>query len=368
MIKAALERAATSSPSIQELISQQYVDFSRQLFGDQQVDIYLHVSGGSTRVQGGVFGPQTVDTLAIDPRYLQEIKALIQQLDQSLNLTFNFVATPEQADISFYYSNGISFEGVSDRTVGLSVSYDTGAKYGWELFVNAKAPSFAGRSDYRQYATAHEFGHSLGLEHPFDGADDDLYLSSDYRKSAFPDQTVMAYRTPVGGRWPTWYQPLDLEAMQFVWGANPEAPSLDQQSADPLIGQSIRAESIGDVFRGGYGRNRYSIANDGITDWILISPDGSRQRSLSAKARRQAIDVIAQLGDEDQIAILGAKERHLSFRSTTVKGVGEGVGIYVKNKLEAICTDESFSPRALAALTQAEPISFSPALQSQALG
>ena len=96
----------------------------------------------------------------------------------------------------------------------------------------------------------------------------------------------MAYRTPVGGRWPTWYQPLDLEAMQFVWGANPEAPSQDQQPADPLIGQSIRA-SIGEVLRGGYGRNRYSVANDGITDWILISPDRFRKRSRSAKARRQ---------------------------------------------------------------------------------
>ena len=367
MIRAALERAASSSLSIQELISQQYVDFSRQLFGDQQVDIYLHVSGGSTRVQGGVFGPQTVDTLAIDPQYLQEIKELIQKLDQSLKLTFNFVATPEQADISFYYSNGISFEGVSDRIVGLSVSYDTGKRYGWELFVNAKAPSFAGRSDYRQYATAHEFGHSLGLEHPFDPADDDLYLSSDYRKSAFPDQTVMAYRTPVGGRWPTWYQPLDLEAMQFVWGANPEAPSPDQQPADPLIGQSIQ-ESIGEVLRGGYGRNRYSAANDGITDWILISPDRFRKRSRSAKARRQAIDVIDQLGDEDQIAILGAKERHLSFRSTRVKSVGEGVGIYVKKQLEAICLDERVSTSALAALTRAEAIGFSPRFESQALG
>lgn len=367
MIRAALERAASSSLSIQELISQQYVDFSRQLFGDQQVDIYLHVSGGSTRVQGGVFGPQTVDTLAIDPQYLQEIKELIQKLDQSLKLTFNFVATPEQADISFYYSNGISFEGVSDRTVGLSVSYDTGTRYGWELFVNAKAPSFAGRSDYRQYATAHEFGHSLGLEHPFDPADDDLYLSSDYRKSAFPDQTVMAYRTPAGGRWPTWYQPLDLEAMQFVWGANPEAPSPDQQPADPLIGQSIQ-ESIGEVLRGGYGRNRYSAANDGITDWILISPDRFRKRSRSAKARRQAIDVIDQLGDEDQIAILGAKERHLSFRSTRVKSVGEGVGIYVKKQLEAICLDERVSTSALAALTRAETIGFSPRFESQALG
>jgi hypothetical protein len=69
-----------------------------------------------------------------------------------------------------------------------------------------------------RYATIHEFGHTLGLEHPFDNGDGDYYGSTSSAASAFPEDTVMAYRSPQGSSWPTWYSTNDINALVSVWG------------------------------------------------------------------------------------------------------------------------------------------------------
>jgi len=48
----------------------------------------------------------------------------------------------------------------------------------------------------------HEWSHSLGLEHPFEAGDGDIYRSNiDPCTSAYPEQTVMAYRNPLIEVW-----------------------------------------------------------------------------------------------------------------------------------------------------------------------
>ena len=72
---------------------------------------------------------------------------------------------------------------------------------------------------YRRYAYLHEFGHTLGLEHPFDAADgDSVGGTNPWTSSIFPEDTVMAYRSPLTGQWPQWFSSSDIRALVETWG------------------------------------------------------------------------------------------------------------------------------------------------------
>ena len=67
---------------------------------------------------------------------------------------------------------------------------------------------------YLRYASLHEYGHTLGLEHPFDDSDgDSVGGTNPWMSSVFPEDTVMAYRRPLSGQWPQWFSASDIRAM-----------------------------------------------------------------------------------------------------------------------------------------------------------
>ena len=89
-------------------------------------------------------------------------------------------------------------------------------------------------------------GSPLGLEHPFEDRDGDVFNgNNDPWSSAYPEDTVMAYRSPLNGIWPDFFSDNDIDALIEVWGA--ERQYLDD------IGVQYHGNNFKDDIRGGKG-------------------------------------------------------------------------------------------------------------------
>ncbi len=358
------------------LIAPDFQRFStEQVVTDGVLDLYLHRPAGPVEVNGGGYGAQTIQALPIEDAFVAFFEDALRKLDAELNLDFRLVSSADQADVLLYSDSEIDVGG-GGITLGIALSNDTSQKDFWELMLNT--PAFNGESNYLYYAALHELGHALGLEHPFDATDGDLFKSSNSFRSAYPEETLMAYRNPKGGKWPTWFSTSDLAALKAIWGEETVAPStlLPQR----LIGSPIDDELIGgagpDLLRGelgndlltgaggadelwgGAGSNQFFSSADGAADWLLISSDGS----TNARRNRSSVDEIAALGSEDQVGILGATTRRLRFSpssiNSTAYGQLEGVGIFLGKRLEAVYTGGDLSLAKLRDLTVGLPASY----------
>lgn len=355
------------------LIAPDFVRFTKeQVLDDGVFDIYLHRPAGPVVVNGGGYGPQAIEAVAMDDAFVAFFRDAVQRLDAEIDLDFRFVDTPEAADLRFYFDNQIDVGG-SGVTLGIALSNDTPGRDFWEVMINV--PAFNGALDYLYYAALHEFYHPLGGEHPFDGSDGDVYGSSNSSLSAYPEETLMAYRSPLGESWPTAFTANDLAALKSVWGEESDPPVQPEPQRligtavdDVLIGgpgsEQLRGELGNDALTGGGGSdqlwggpgsNRFFSAGDGAEDWLLISRDGSSK----ARRQRRSVDVIEELGAEDRIGILGAETGKLRFRSTSLQseayGSLSGIGIYVGKRLEAIYTGGELSQAELQSITLGLP-------------
>ena len=280
---------STDPVPTQVLISNASAQFSKQLVApDGVMDLYLHTPGGAVQVDGGGLESQTIQALPISPQDQAFIVSMVTRLDSIIDLDFVFVNDPSQADTLFYYDQEIEIDG-DGITLGLAIS----GPVGWELFINY--PAVVDDKDFRQYVNLHEWGHSLGLEHPFEVGDGDVYANTtDPSASAYPEQTVMAYRSPDGGDWPNFFTTSDLNALIEIWGAEPQwlTPLDDQyvgaayrdvvyggEGRDVLQGEGggdwLDGGSGDDILAGGLGADvfRLSIGNDWILDYSYAAGD-----------------------------------------------------------------------------------------------
>lgn len=180
--------------------------------GDGLVSIYLHRSGGRISIGGGSYGAQWIDSLEIDADLQTWFEELIIELDDILDLDFRFVSDRGSSNLDLYIDTEISV-GPSGKVLGLAIPNSTRSRSWWEIVING--PSILADADYTRFAIAHELGHALGLEHPFDASDGDSVGAA----FADPDTsvTLMSYTRASNG-WPVWFQPADLTAMVSLWG------------------------------------------------------------------------------------------------------------------------------------------------------
>ena len=387
------------------LIEEDFVTATRLATAtDDMLDYYLHTSGGAVTISGGGFGEQIIQSVSISSSDQAYFDAMVRRLDNVIDLDFRRSSTAAEADVDLFYDTEIEMGG--SKTLGLATSIGDN---GWELFVNYPEVEFD--EAYRRYVVIHELGHSLGLEHPFEGGDGDVLNDiTDPLLSAYPEDTVMAYRNPLSGQWPDYFTDNDLKALVKIWGAETlhlgdggqifdgdnfsevvEGGRGDDHfegggGDDTLIGfrgfDVLKGDEGNDVLRagngrdflaggpgsdviyGGFGRNTYQSEQDGFVDQIFFKSDQWAENWLYGSAGNnrngEKLDVIQGLDAFDRVFIQGVSSEIISVdyvKHVFEDGeIVEGLGIAADGFLEAVYTGNDISASELLSLIDGVPI------------
>lgn len=206
----------------------------------------------------------------------QEIKTTLANISQFVNITFVESSNPTDANIYLYKRDLIS----QGDVYGYGGGYWIDGVYRSEAVMEV-----TNYMRVNNYLFMHELGHALGLFHPFEG---NYTLDSDINHR---DNTLMSYTWGPTGSYHTNYQPLDLIALQHLYGGKGDpdgttgwesASRVTSEGRDYLIGDAgnndIRGGAGSDHLEGGAGNDTlfggYAVADPGDAADTLYGGDG----------------------------------------------------------------------------------------------
>ena len=119
------------------LIDEDLANITKEILKEDNIlDIYIHNDAGPVTVSGGSFGLQDINTVRWDPQDEQFLKDVVEGLDESIDLDFNFTSNQSKADIGIFLDTEISMDDGGD-TLGIAVSSQNNSNsYFWEIFLN----------------------------------------------------------------------------------------------------------------------------------------------------------------------------------------------------------------------------------------
>jgi len=107
------------------LIDEDLANITKEILKEDNIlDIYIHNDAGPVTVSGGSFGSQDINTVRWDPQDEQFLKDVVEGLDESIDLDFNFTSNQSTADIGIFLDTEISMDDGGD-TLGIAVSNQT---------------------------------------------------------------------------------------------------------------------------------------------------------------------------------------------------------------------------------------------------
>jgi serralysin len=161
-----------------ELISEPYYGFTYPILSDGVVKTFIHKS--------------------CEPKAF--IRDMLSFTENLIGIDFKVTRKQRKAEIRFFEIPLIANE---PTYVGLAVPYVSPIGNVWDIYVKTNPVSS------KQWIYLHEFGHFLGMEHPFDDNDNDVW----YNEST--NDTVMSYNYQPSSYW--WFRQADIDTITGIW-------------------------------------------------------------------------------------------------------------------------------------------------------
>lgn len=201
---------------INVLIDHAWVNFARKAIVDYDLNYryYIHASSEPIEIGGGPYGRQTIYPLELLSGDEEFLVSTINRLDNLIDLDFERTWDHSAAVSRYFLDSKIDVEG---DPLGIVATNSDQNKLWFEILLDGER--LIDHTHYRRYASLHEYGHTLGLEHPFNNLDgDSVGGTNPWTSTIFPEDTVMAYRNPSTGHWPQWFSSSDIRALVDTWG------------------------------------------------------------------------------------------------------------------------------------------------------